>query len=1166
MKRLLTILSILLVAAPVVRAQTPTVPPQASAVGYSNLAFDDEFTSNDYTTNQSGTYTTGANWYPNNYIPATGVTINPGTFYAQSGTLTTTAPANPTAAQTATGVMTVVNGCIGSVPTFANPTAQYSALKGSFQHGYFEARIQVNPNTAGSTSAGWPSFWSFGTSWFYNNSVYNSGGPFVSTAENDFMEYYPYNFTQGGVNYKWYGINTVHNWVPPAPTDNSNSNDANLMNSLVGTTTSPQVLISDGNWHTIGCLWVSTGSNTGYIQHYIDNYLVVHPNNVTRILTGVGSGSGSSNGAVTTIGGVTCYETPGAGQTTIENEHMYLILGGVSTSVPINVDWVHVWQGGASTGTTTGTGSTAQTIAGFPSTLSLTTAQSPYTLPSTTSAGLTVSYSVASGPASVSGNTLTLTGAGTVVLNASQAGNSTYAPYSGSETITVTSTSAQSIAGFPSTLSLTTAQSPYSLPATTSAGLTITYSVTSGPATVSGHTLTLNSAGTVVVVATQAGNSTYAPYSGSETITVTSLINQTIAGFPSNLSLTTAQSPYALPATTSAGLTVTYAVVSGPATVSGSSLTLTGAGTVVLSAKQAGNSTYAAYSGTETITVTAPGTQGLSGLPATLTTLQTPYALPATTTVGQTVTYSVASGMATVSGNTLTLTGAGTLVLNASAPGNSSYAAYSGTSTITVTAPPQTVAGLSSNMSLTTAQSPYTLPATSDQGAPMRYIYNSGPASLSGNVLTLTGPGTVSISATQPGTAVYNSWWLDITITVTSSSPSLGAQTVSNFPSTLNLTMAQTPYSLPATTSAGLALTYTIVSGPAVISGDSLRLTGAGVVVLTASQAGNSSYAPYSGSEAITVTTVPQTVSGFPSALSLTTAQSPYTLPATTSGGLALSYSVTGPATVSGNSLTLTGPGTVVVSATQAGNATYAPYSGTETISVSALTAQTVSNFPATQSVSLSSGSVNFAATTSAGQAVTYTVVSGPATISGDTLTITGTGTVVVSATAAGNGTYASYSSTETLTVTAGATLTFTQWEEQPGFFSAAQMANAAISGPTDTPQNDGVPNLLKYVYNINPAVAMTATDYAAMPVTDVDTTTTPGTTYLTLTYRQFAKLTGVTIQVQTSTDLQNWTTVTPSISKQTGTDPNTGDPIILDEVNTNGQASEFIRLNVAQP
>ncbi len=50
----------------------------------------------------------------------------------------------------------------------------------------------------------------------------------------------------------------------------------------------------------------------------------------------------------------------------------------------------------------------------------------PITLSATASSGLTVSFSVVSGPASVSGTSLTLSGAGTVVIRASQAGNANY--------------------------------------------------------------------------------------------------------------------------------------------------------------------------------------------------------------------------------------------------------------------------------------------------------------------------------------------------------------------------------------------------------------------------------------------------------------------------------------------------------------------------------------------------------------------------------------------------------------------------------------------------------------------------------------------------------------------------------------------------------------------
>jgi hypothetical protein len=1052
---------------------TPVCPAQASAVGFGNLTFDDEFTtSTTWTT--SGSATSGYNWYPNFWATATAsqVSVTTGTVYAVNGTLTSTAPASPTAAQTATGVMSIVGGGnLSSVPEYPNTTGMgpNPKLTGSFNHAYYEARIQMAANAGGQSSEN--AFWSWSTTQFYNNTISSNYG---TISEMDFMEWVPDTYTQSSKTYYFYGCNTLHNWLNSV--DQSNTNAENTMDSTPAG--SPGAIMGDGNFHTYGCLWVATSATTGYVQNYLDNQLITHGGGVTRFLTGVGTGS--SNGSVSTVGGVTCYTPSGAGLTAQEASNMFLIISG-ETGWPINIDWVHVWQAGSSSTGTSTTGTVTQTVSGFGSALSLTTSQSPYTLPATTSAGLTLTYSVASGPATVSGNTLTLTGAGTVNLTATQAGNSTYAPYSGSETITVTapSQSTQTISNFPATLNLTTTQSPYTLPATSSAGLTVAYTVASGPATVKGNTLTLTGPGTVVVDAFQAGNSSYIAYSAIETITVTSPGTQTLSGFPLTLSLTTTQSPYTLPATTTAGLTVTYTVVSGPGTVSGNTLTLTGAGTVVLNAKQAGNSSYAAYAGTETISVTE----------AT-----------------------------------------------------------------------QTLTGFGSALSLSMGQSPYTLPAQTSAGLAVTYKVSSGPATVSGDTLTLTGSGSVVVAASQAGNSVYAPFSASETITVAP----LTAQTVSGFPSTLSLVTTASPYALPSTTSAGLTITYAVVSGPGSVSGHTLTLTGAGTVVVTASQAGNSTYAAYSGEEAITVTAATQSITGFPSAMSLTMGQTPYTLPATTSAGLTPTYTVSsGPATVSGHTLSLTGAGTVVVAAKQAGTAMYAAYSGTETITVSNLTAQTVSNFPSTLTETLGVTPVSLTADTSAGQAITYTVASGPATISGDTVTFTGSGTVVIDASAAGNSSYAAYTGVETITVSAGATMTFTQWEAL--YFTAAQMANAAVSGPTAMPESDQVPNLLKYLYDINPAVPMTTAEYAAMAATDVDTTTTPGTTYLTVTYRQYAKVTGITVQVQTSTDMQNWTTVTPNISKQIGTDSTTGDPIIEDEVATTS-TTEFVRLNVTQP
>ncbi len=57
-------------------------------------------------------------------------------------------------------------------------------------------------------------------------------------------------------------------------------------------------------------------------------------------------------------------------------------------------------------------------------------------------------------------------------------------------------------------------------------------------------------------------------------------------------------------------------------------------------------------------------------------------------------------------------------------------------------------------------------------------------------------------------------------------------------------TFGDAPFALQATASSGLPVSYSVVSGPATLSGDTLTLTGTGVVVVKASQAGNATYLP----------------------------------------------------------------------------------------------------------------------------------------------------------------------------------------------------------------------------------------------------------------------------------------------------------------------------------
>lgn len=152
---------------------------------------------------------------------------------------------------------------------------------------------------------------------------------------------------------------------------------------------------------------------------------------------------------------------------------------------------------------------------------------------------------------------------------------------------------------------------------------------------------------------------------------------------------------------------------------------------------------------------------------------------------------------------------------------------------------------------------------------------------------------------------------------------------------------------------------------------------------------------------------------------------------------------------------------------------------------------------------------------------------------------------------------------TQAFTLDVQPILTFSEWE--------ASFPNPITSGPSATPENDGVPNLLKYLYDIDPSEPMTAADRAALPT--VGMTTIKGTNYLTLTYREYQQLDpSVIVNVQSSSDLQTWTTLpqgqtateTTCTLQKVNTDPTTGDPIMQAAVLVTG-TKQFVRLQVTQ-
>ncbi len=100
------------------------------------------------------------------------------------------------------------------------------------------------------------------------------------------------------------------------------------------------------------------------------------------------------------------------------------------------------------------------------------------------------------------------------------------------------------------------------------------------------------------------------------------LADQTIT-FPALPSKTNGDVPFALSATASSGLAVSFGIVSGPATLLGSTVTVMGDGIVTIVASQAGNASFnAAKTVTQSFTVMPAATASIAGCSATGTILR----------------------------------------------------------------------------------------------------------------------------------------------------------------------------------------------------------------------------------------------------------------------------------------------------------------------------------------------------------------------------------------------------------------------------------------------------------------------------------------------------------------------------------------------------------------
>jgi hypothetical protein len=368
------------------------------------------------------------------------------------------------------------------------------------------------------------------------------------------------------------------------------------------------------------------------------------------------------------------------------------------------------------------------------------------------------------------GSTVNYTAIGNCVIDANQAGNTTYAAATAVTQSVGVSLVPQTIT-FAALAATTMAQSPVTVSATASSTLPVTF--TSGTPTVctaggtNGSTITLLKAGTCSVVANQAGNATFGPAPAvTQSFTVTA-VAQTIT-FAALAATTMAQSPVTVAATASSALPVTF--TSGTPTVctaggtNGSTITLLKAGTCSVVANQAGNATFGpAPAVTQSFTVTAVAQTITFAALAAKTMAQSPVTVAATASSTLPVTFT--SGTPTVctaggtNGSTITLLKAGTCSVVANQAGNATFGpapAVTQSFTVSLSAQTITFAALAAK---TTAQSPMTVSATASSTLPVTFTTTTPTVctagGTNGSTITLLTGGTCSVVANQAGNATF---------------------------------------------------------------------------------------------------------------------------------------------------------------------------------------------------------------------------------------------------------------------------------------------------------------------------------------------------------------------------------------------------------------------------
>jgi len=632
----------------------------------------------------------------------------------------------------------------------------------------------------------------------------------------------------------------------------------------------------------------------------------------------------------------------------------------------------------------------------------------PIALTASASSHLAVSLtSSTAATCSVSGTTLRLVGAGSCVLHAVQAGNANFAATALDRTIKVAK-AAQTIT-FAAVAPRTFGATPFAVAATATSRLVVTFtSSTAGICAITGASVKLLGAGTCTLRAAQAGDANFnAATAVSQSFPVAkgaqSITFDTIAAHA------VSDPPFVLVATASSGAVVVFSSAT-PTTcrTSGTTLTLTGAGSCSVRASQGGNANYVAAAvvtrtfgvskAAQSISFAAIGDHPFGGAP---------FAVAASASSGLVVALaSNTLSTCVVSASKISLTATGPCTLRASQSGNANFAAAADVvQTFNVTQVSQSIV-FDTIPNHVFGDGPFTLTAVASSGLPVAFAsLTPTTCALNASSASIAGAGVCTLRASQAGNGNYGAALpVDRSFTVAKAAQSIAFGVLGQ------RTLGDSTFVVTGTASSGMQVIFT--SGtPLVcsIAGTTVTLLHAGNCRIDANQSGNANVsAAATVSQSFTVAGATQSIR-FDAIGDRSLLASPVSAIATASSGLVVTFASTTPGVcaVASQQIALSATGVCTVRASQAGNATYPPAAPVDrSFSVTAIT-QSIT-FPPIADTRLSAVIAVAHATASSGLAVRYTSLSTSTCTTDDSTSITliSMGACRVRATQSGNARY----------------------------------------------------------------------------------------------------------------------------------------------------------------